>query len=129
MRERERKSEKASRQVQDLNHSRPHGSPALLTTMPPAGPCVQNSERRMEEKGLQCDHPPWGVISRFLFLCLSGERTGPIAKTSQKNPPKTKDFIYSFGRHQLSIYSTIIFITWLLLLRSEINESSEVIEL
>ena len=47
--------------------------------------CVhaQDPERRMEEKGLQCGHPPWGVISHFLSLCLSGERTCPIAKTSQ----------------------------------------------
>ena len=54
--------------------------------------CVraQDPERRMEEKGLRCGHPPWGLISHFLSLCLSlsGERTYPIAKTSQKNNNK-----------------------------------------
>ena len=51
-----------------------------------SGMCAQDPERRMEEKGLRRDHPPWGVISRFLSLCLclSGKRTHPIAKASQK---------------------------------------------
>ena len=35
--------------------------------------CVraQDPERRMEEQGLQRDHPSWEVISRFLSFCLS----------------------------------------------------------
>jgi len=41
--------------------------------MPGACACVraQDPKRRMEEKGLQRGHPPWGVISCFLSLCLS----------------------------------------------------------
>ena len=52
------------------------------------GACVcvraQDTERRMEEKGLWHDHPLWGVISQFLSLCLSlsGGPMFPIAKTS-----------------------------------------------
>ena len=29
---------------------------------------AQDPERRMEEEGLRRDHPPWGVISRFVSL-------------------------------------------------------------
>ena len=64
--------------------------------------CVraQDPERRMEEKGLLRDHPPWGVISRFLSLCLclSGECTRPIAKkTLSKTKTKTKNKKTKFG--------------------------------
>ena len=31
---------------------------------------AQDAKRRMEEKGLWCGHPPWGVISSFLTLSL-----------------------------------------------------------
>ena len=57
--------------------------------------CVraQDPERRMEEKGLWRDHPPWGVISRFLSLCLSlsGERTRPIVKNLSKKKKKKNE--------------------------------------
>ena len=52
--------------------------------------CACVPKKRMEEKGLWHGHPPWGVISHFLSLCLSGEHTGLIAKTSPPPPPKKK---------------------------------------
>ena len=46
--------------------------------------CVraQNPKRRTEEKGLRCGHTPWGVISYFLFFCLSHDYSHPVANTS-----------------------------------------------
>ena len=60
--------------------------------------CVraQDPERRMEETGLRRDHPPWGVISRFLSLCLSLSVWRVHAPYSKK-PLKKKKYCLILG--------------------------------
>ena len=52
---------------------------------------AQDPERRVEEKGLRRGHPPWGVISRFLSLCLSlclSRGLGDVYKRQAQNPER-----------------------------------------
>ena len=72
--------------------SRPE--PGGLKLTPGACACVP--ERRMEEKGLRHDHPSWGVISRFLSLCLSLSVWPTHAPYSEKSLQKKIHFLFFY---------------------------------
>ena len=63
----------------------------------------------MEEKGLQCGHPPWGVISHFLFLPVSVFLAS--ACTLQQKPLK-KYCVYMFIAPALGCTTSLFIPHW-----------------
>ena len=55
--------------------------------------CAQDPGRRVEEKGLQCGHPPRGMIFHFPSLCLSPVHE-PYGKRSLKDKQTKTPKIY-----------------------------------